>query len=75
MNRVASPARSWGELPESSRVRVRVQGSFGAKNAPQDDNVCFDSAFFVTAFSLTERLVNLMEEAYEEKSDGGGDED
>ena len=70
MNRVASPARSWGELPESSRVRERVQGSFGAKGAPQDDSV-----FLATAFSLAERLVNLMEEAYEEKSDGGGDED
>jgi len=47
-----------------------VQGSFGAKGAPQDDSV-----FLATAFSLDERLVNLMEEAHEEKSDGGGDED
>ncbi len=28
-----------GELPEAARERMRVQGSFGAKNAPQDDRV------------------------------------
>src|ERR1700689_2721874 len=28
-----------GELPAVAWVRVRVQGSFGAKGAPQDDNV------------------------------------
>ncbi len=28
-----------GELPEAAGMRIRVQGSFGAKNAPQDDRV------------------------------------
>lgn len=30
-----------GEFPEAARVRMRVQGSFGAKNAPQEGTEYF----------------------------------
>jgi hypothetical protein len=49
-----------GELPEAVWVRVRGQGSFGAKGAPQDDNVYSLATFRLDAnpvwvFGITPR--------------------